>query len=62
MEQIFDISLRPLDRGEFQMEGLKTDAARKGGDHLNDLKMDRFFADNALLSDLLTPCLKLRLN
>ena len=35
---------------------------RKGGDHFNDLKMDGFFADNALLSDLLTPCLKLRLN
>ena len=62
MEQIFDISLRSLDRGEFQMEGLKTDAARKGSDHLNDLKMNGFFADNALLSDLLTPCLKLRLN
>lgn len=45
---------RPLDRGEFQVQCLKTDAARKGGDHLNDLKMDGFFADNALLSDLLT--------
>ena len=61
MEQIFDISLRPLDRENSRWRGLKTDAARKGGDHLNDLKMDGFFADNALLSDLLTPCLKLRL-
>ena len=62
MEQIFYISLRPLDRGEFQMASLTTDAARKGGDHLNDLKMAGFFADNALLSDLLTTCLKLRLH
>ena len=62
MEQIFDISLRPLDRGKFQMEGLKTDAARKGRDHLDHLKMHGFFTDNPLLSDLLTPCLKLRLN
>ena len=62
MEQIFDISLRPLDRGEFQVQRLKTDAARKGRDHLDHLKMHGFFTDNALLSDLLTPCLKLRLN
>ena len=47
MEQIIRYFLRPLDRGEFQMEGLKTDAARKS-DHLDDLKMDGFFADNAL--------------
>ena len=62
MEQIFDISLRSLDRGKFKMEGLKTDAARKGRDHLDHLKMHGFFTDNALLSDLLTTCLKLRLN
>ena len=60
--KVFDIALGTLDRGEGKSADGKADAPRGTDNAVDDLDMYIGIANDAVLTDLLTPRLKLRFN
>ena len=62
MSQIFDIALRPPDRGKCKPQHFKTDAPGKGQHPFDDFQVHLFIPDHSFFAHLLSARLELRLD
>ena len=62
IEQVLNISFRPLDRRKFQIQGLKSDGKRIIDHHVDHFQMNGRLSNNAFFPYFFPACFKLRFN